>query len=65
MGQFLRAVRAKLVTQFAEMRHIPSENLMFIKEDIIMPHEITFYELIRDKARGKSGPLFAFGADEG
>merc|ERR1719258_566663 len=33
---------------------------MYIKEDLIIPSSITFYELIRDKARGKSGPLFHF-----
>lgn len=33
---------------------------MYIKEDLIIPHQITFYELIKNKARGKSGPLFNF-----
>ena len=31
-----------------------------MKEDLIIPHPITFYELILTKARGKSGPLFHF-----
>lgn len=30
-------------------------------QDIILPHHYTFYELIINKARGKSGPLFDFG----
>ncbi len=29
-----------------------------------MPHHHTFYELIKNKARGKSGPLFDFGVTE-
>ena len=32
----------------------------YVKEDLIIPHPITFYELILTKARGKSGPLFHF-----
>ncbi|KAK9950746.1 hypothetical protein M0R45_006218 [Rubus argutus] len=30
------------------------------KEDLIIPHQHSFYELIINKARGKSGPLFHF-----
>lgn len=30
---------------------------MYIKEDVILPHTITFHELIKTKARGKSGKL--------
>ena len=33
---------------------------MYIKEDLIIPHEYSFYDLIITKARGKSGPLFHF-----
>ena len=39
-------------------------NLMYVKEDIILPHTITFYDLIVDKAMGKSGPLFQFDLHE-
>lgn len=33
-----------------------------MKEDLILPHHYSFYDLIVTKARGKSGPLFAFHA---
>lgn len=33
---------------------------MYIKEDLILPQDVTFYSLIVNKARGKSGPLFHF-----
>lgn len=33
---------------------------MYIKEDLILQHNLTFYDLIISKARGKSGPLFHF-----
>ena len=39
-------------------------NLMYVKEDIILPHTITFYDLIVDKAMGTSGPLFQFDLHE-
>lgn len=29
-----------------------------------MPHHLSFYELIVNKARGKSGPLFDFGVKD-
>ena len=37
-----------------------AEDLMYVKEDIILPFDISFYDLIATKARGKSGPLFNF-----
>lgn len=35
-------------------------NLMYIKEDLILQHNLSFHDLIISKARGKSGPLFHF-----
>jgi protein FAM50 len=37
---------------------------MYVKEDIILPHTISFYDLIVNKAMGKSGPLFQFDLHE-
>lgn len=37
---------------------------MYVKEDIILPQNITFYDLIVNKAQGKSGPLFQFDLHE-
>lgn len=39
-------------------------SLMYVKEDLIIPHNISFYDLISSKARGKSGPLFHFDVHE-
>ena len=39
-------------------------DLMYIKEDLILPKTLTFYELISTRARGKSGPLFHFDVHE-
>jgi protein FAM50 len=60
MGQFLEKVRQELMKEFPELRGCSSENLLYIKEDLIIPHHFTFYDLIVTKARGKSGPLFHF-----
>jgi len=60
IGQFLEAARNALAMDFAEVRALSASDLMYIKEDVILPHHVSFYELIRSKARGKSGPLFHF-----
>ncbi len=39
-------------------------NMMYVKEDLILPHSVSFYDLIVNKARGKSGPLFNFDVHE-
>eukprot|EP00026_Physarum_polycephalum_P006673 Phypoly_transcript_06724.p1 GENE.Phypoly_transcript_06724~~Phypoly_transcript_06724.p1 ORF type:complete len:352 (+),score=77.40 Phypoly_transcript_06724:60-1058(+) len=58
--QFLEQVRH----EFKELRGVSAEHLLFIKEDLIIPHHHTFYDLIVSKARGKSGPLFHFDVHE-
>jgi len=58
--RFLEAVRKDLVQEFPELRSVSVENLMYVKEDLIIPHNYSFYDLIISKARGKSGPLFHF-----
>jgi len=60
VDQFLEKCRRDLMEAFHELRGVNTENLMYIKEDLIIPHHYTFYDLIATKARGKSGPLFHF-----
>mmetsp|Transcript_68806 Transcript_68806/g.174855 ORF Transcript_68806/g.174855 Transcript_68806/m.174855 type:complete len:364 (+) Transcript_68806:138-1229(+) len=61
IAQFLAKAKSELEkTDFPELRTVSLDNLMYVKEDLIIPHNVTFYGLIRDKARGKSGPLFNF-----
>ncbi|KAK5584838.1 hypothetical protein RB653_006455 [Dictyostelium firmibasis] len=50
--------------EFKELRGVSVDKLMFIKEDIIIPHNYSFYDLMLTKARGKSGPLFRFDVHE-
>jgi len=56
IDKFLEQVRQ----EFKDLRTANAENLMYIKEDLIIPHNYSFYDLIVTKARGKSGPLFNF-----
>ena len=60
IGAFLQKARDALSSEFRELRHASADGLMYIKEDLIMPHGVSFHELIVTKARGKSGPLFHF-----
>ncbi|KAK9666837.1 hypothetical protein RND81_14G215000 [Saponaria officinalis] len=64
IGAFLRAVQQQLAPEFREVRTTSVENLLYVKEDLIIPHQHSFYELIINKARGKSGPLFHFDVHE-
>eukprot|EP00532_Pseudo-nitzschia_australis_P012357 CAMPEP_0168206618 /NCGR_PEP_ID=MMETSP0140_2-20121125/1042_1 /TAXON_ID=44445 /ORGANISM="Pseudo-nitzschia australis, Strain 10249 10 AB" /LENGTH=355 /DNA_ID=CAMNT_0008132783 /DNA_START=75 /DNA_END=1142 /DNA_ORIENTATION=- len=57
---FLETVRKDLCREFKELSKIGCDALLYVKEDLILPHDITFYDLIVTKARGKSGPLFHF-----
>jgi protein FAM50 len=61
VGTFLELIRKELGrTEFRELLSLSSDELLYIKEDLIIPHDYTFYDLIVTKARGKSGPLFHF-----
>ncbi|CAN6587038.1 unnamed protein product [Malus baccata var. baccata] len=64
IGDFLKAVQQQLAPEFREVRTTSVENLLYVKEDLIIPHQHSFYELIVNKARGKSGPLFHFDVHE-
>mmetsp|Transcript_39875 Transcript_39875/g.124702 ORF Transcript_39875/g.124702 Transcript_39875/m.124702 type:complete len:119 (-) Transcript_39875:1050-1406(-) len=64
IGKFLENVRQQLVGEFPELRTTATENLIYVKEDLMIPHHFSFYDLIVTKARGKSGPLFHFDVRE-
>ncbi|XP_068919876.1 protein FAM50A isoform X2 [Petaurus breviceps papuanus] len=60
MQQFLQKALEILQKDFSELRSAGVKQLMYIKEDLIIPHHHSFYDFIVTKARGKSGPLFNF-----
>ena len=60
IAQFLHKVKVDLQDNFKELMTASADSLMYVKEDLIIPGQISFYDLIVTKARGKSGPLFHF-----
>lgn len=64
VATFLHQVQKDMAPLFPELKRMGVDALLYIKEDLILPHNITFYELIVTKARGKSGPLFLFDVSE-
>ncbi|KAJ1654968.1 hypothetical protein IWQ61_005195 [Dispira simplex] len=59
-GDSIATFLDKCRQQFYDLRGTTVDNLMYIKEDLIIPHHYTFYDFIINKTRGKSGPLFSF-----
>ncbi|KAF8136761.1 XAP5, circadian clock regulator-domain-containing protein [Boletus edulis] len=59
-GDTISGFLEKCRQQFPELRGVSVDNLMYVKEDLIIPGHYTFYDFIINKARGKSGPLFSF-----
>ena len=64
MQQFMQRCLEKLRKEFNELKTASVDQLMYVKEDLIIPQHYTFYDFIVTKARGKSGPLFNFDAHE-
>jgi protein FAM50 len=60
IAEFLSAALHDLRKDFPELRGVSSESLLYVKEDLLIPHHYSFYDFIVTKARGKSGPLFNF-----
>lgn len=58
--QFAQRCLEVLRKEFSELKTVMADQLMYVKEDLILPHHYTFYDFIVTKARGKSGPLFQF-----
>ncbi|CAL1533731.1 unnamed protein product [Lymnaea stagnalis] len=63
--QFLQKCLESLRKEFNDLVPVSVDQLMYVKEDLIIPHHYSFYDFIVTKARGKSGPCFNFdGNDE-
>jgi protein FAM50 len=60
-GTTIGELLAKVKESVEELQDVSTSNLLFVKEDVIIPHHFTFHELITTKARGRNGgPLFIF-----
>ncbi|CAD5210550.1 unnamed protein product [Bursaphelenchus okinawaensis] len=62
ISQFLVRAIEILRKDFAEFRSVTTEGLMFVKEDLIIPHFYTFQDFIATRTMGKTGPLWQFDA---
>lgn len=49
--QFLQRALEQLRKEFNELRAATADHLMYIKEDLIIPHHNTFYDFIVNKVR--------------
>jgi len=58
--KFLLKCLENLRREFPELKTVSADQLVYVKEDIIIPQTNTFYDFIITKARGKSGPLFNY-----
>ncbi|KDR17516.1 FAM50-like protein [Zootermopsis nevadensis] len=54
MYQFLQRCLELLRKEFSELKTVTADQLMYVKEDLILPHHYTFYDFIVTK------PLFTF-----
>lgn len=45
VGDFLEQVRQDLCADFKELANVASDALLFVKEDLMIPHDLTFYDL--------------------
>ena len=64
MQQFLQKCLEGLRKEFNELKSATVDQLMYVKEDLLIPQHYTFYDFIVTRARGKSGPLFSFDVHE-
>lgn len=54
MYQFLQKSLELLRKEFSELKTVMADQLMYVKEDLILPHHYTFYDFIVTKV--SSGP---------
>ena len=45
---------------FTDIRHVATDKLMFAKDDVIIPMELSLYYFECHQVKGKYGPLFEF-----
>jgi protein FAM50 len=49
MYQFLQRCLELLRKEFSELKTVTADQLMYVKEDLILPHHNTFYDFIVSK----------------
>lgn len=56
--QFLQKVLELLRREFSELKTVMADQLMYVKEDLILPHHYTFYDFIVTKVKISKLVLF-------
>ena len=51
IAEFLRSVQQQLASEFREIRTASVENLLYIKEDLIIPHVSFFIKICASDAK--------------
>ena len=51
MYQFLQRCLELLRKEFSELKTVTADQLMYVKEDLILPHHYTFYDFIVTKVK--------------
>jgi len=65
MEDFLEGARKTLAPHFSDLRGLHGSHLMYIKDELIVPHSYSFYDLIVTNATGPEGALFKLEKYEG
>ncbi len=63
-GTTIETFLYKVQQEWKDLKRIGMENLLFVKEDFIIPHHYSFYDLILMHAKGRTGNLFDFDVHE-
>jgi protein FAM50 len=59
IGAFLKVAKGILEKDFPNLRHVTIPNLLFVKDDVMLPQSLTFYFLLVGRAHnGKGQVLF-------
>jgi len=58
--QFLTRALDVMKADINELRHATPEHLVYVKDDLILPHYYTFYELILNNIVSKTGKMLKF-----
>ncbi|KAF0974536.1 hypothetical protein FDP41_006568 [Naegleria fowleri] len=59
-GTTVESFLYKVQQEWQELKRISVSDLMYIKEDLIIPHHYSFYDLIVNNTKGKTGVMFRF-----
>ena len=57
IGAFIERARVDLASKFKYLKRCNAENLIYVKEDLIIPHNMTFYDFVGKNCRQIRSPV--------